>query len=101
MEEKSNHSKRQPRQEWKAHPLVKALYRIWKVLFTVLKVGGGAVATVALIGIVCAFVFINILGEYLEDEVMSVASVNLEDLELDKTSFIYYVDEECQIQILQ
>ena len=101
MEEQSNHGKRQPRQEWKAHPLVRTLYRIWKVLFTMLKVGGGAVATVALIGIVCMFVFINILGEYLEDEVMSVAAVNLEDLELDKTSFIYYTDEEGQIQILQ
>lgn len=101
MDEKTNRGKRQPRQAWKANVLLKILYKLWQVAFVSFKIALGAVATVALIGIVCAFVFVNILGDYLEEEVMSVASVNLEDLELDKTSFIYYVDEDGQIQILQ
>lgn len=101
MEEKTNRGKRQPRQEWKPNTLLKILYKVWRILFAVTKVALGAVATVALIAIVCGFVFVNILGEYLEDDVMSVAGVNLEDLELDKTSFIYYVDSDGQIQILQ
>ncbi len=101
MDEKTNRSRRPPRQEWKPNVLLKILYKIWRVFFAGAKVALGALATVLLIVIVCGFVFVNILGEYLEDEVMSVASVNLEDLELDKTSFIYYVDSDEQIQILQ
>lgn len=101
MEEKTNRNKRPPRQEWKPNLMIRILYRIWRVAFSVLKIAAGAIATVALIGIVCGFVFVNILGEYLEEDVMSVAAVNLEDLELDKTSFIYYLDSEGQIQILQ
>ena len=101
MEEKKKRRKKTDRQEWKPNALLLVLYKIWKAFYAGLKVSLGALATVLLIVIVCGFVFINILGEYLEDEVMAVASVNLEDLELDKTSFIYYLDGEGQIQILQ
>ena len=101
MEENSKRPKRMPRQDWHPNAFVRALHIAWKIALSVLKVVGGAVATVLLIGIVCGFVFVNILGEYLEDDIMSIAAVNLEDLELDKTSFIYYVDGEGEIQILQ
>lgn len=101
MSDRANHDKRPPRQEWKANAFVRTLYTIWKILFAGLKIAAGALATVLLVVIVCGFVFVNILGEYLEDEVMTVAAVNLEDLELDKTSFIYYLDHEGEIQILQ
>ena len=101
MDENVNRRKRPPRQEWRPGALLKIAYTAWQIAFTGFKVALGALATVLLIVIVCGFVFVNILGTYLEDEVMSVASVNLEDLELDKTSFIYYVDSEGQIQILQ
>ncbi len=101
MDRKPRRRRRAPRQEWKPNFLLKILYRIWRILFAGIKVALGAVATVLLVCIVCMFVFVNILGTYLQDEVMAVASVNLEDLELDKTSFIYYLDEDGQIQILQ
>ena len=101
MEEKKKRAKRAPRQDWNPNALVRVLHILWTVLVSAVKVIGGAVATVALIMIVCGFVFVNFLGGYLEDDIMSIAAVDLEELELDKTSFIYYVDDQGEIQILQ
>ena len=101
MGDKMKRTRRAPRQDWHPNVFVRILHMLWQFVLSALKVVGGALITVTLIGVVCGFVFVNILGEYLEEEVMSVASVNLEDLELDKTSFIYYVDSNGEIQILQ
>ena len=58
-------------------------------------------ATVLLICIVCAFVFVGILGNYLQEDVLPDTSFNLENYDLDQTSFVYYVDDNGEIKVLQ
>lgn len=77
------------------------LQKIWMVVFTAAKVAVGAVATVLLIGIVCGFVFVGILGDYLQNDVMPMASVVLEDYDMDTPSKFFYVNENGDIEVLQ
>ena len=65
------------------------------------KIAISAAATVLLIGIVCAFVFVGILGNYLQDDVLPEAMYNLDNASLDQTSYVYYVDGNGNIQLLQ
>ncbi len=101
MKEKRERRRKAPRQRWKPNFCARVLYRAWRIALSVLKVVAGAVATVALIGVICAFVFVNFLGDYLQEDVMTKAEMSLEDYELDKTSYIYCLDEKGDIQILQ
>ncbi len=94
-------NKKVQRQDWKPHPVLRVLYRVWRIAYSGLKIALGALATVLLICVVCAFVFANFLGSYLQEDVMSRAEMNLDDYNLDKTSYIYYLDENDDIQILQ
>ena len=87
--------------EWKLDRIFAILKKIWMVVFTAAKVAIGALATVLLIGIVCGFVFVGILGDYLQDDVMPMASVVLEDYDLDTPSKFYYVNENGDIEVLQ
>ncbi len=98
---KNDRKKKLQRQQWTPHWLARILYRIWKIAFSGLKIAGGALATVLIIGIVCGFVFVNFLGDYLQDEVMTQAEMNLDDYDLEKTSYIYCLDANGDIQILQ
>ena len=100
MSEYSNRNHK-PRQEWNPHWLLKLLYGIWSVAVGLVKIAAGAVATVALIGLVCVFVFIGILGNYLQEDILPEANYNLENATLDQTSFVYYVDGGGNIQMLQ
>ena len=93
--------KTRQRQEWDPHWSLKLLYGIWSAAWGLVKIAAGAVATVALIGIVCAFVFVGILGEYLESDILPEAHYDLENAVLDQTSFVYYVDGGGNIQLLQ
>ncbi len=93
--------KKGQRQDWQPHPALKVLYRVWRVFYSGVKIAAGALATVLLICVVCGFVFANYLGVYLQEDVMSKAEMNLDDYNLDKTSYIYYLDENDDIQILQ
>ncbi len=88
-------------QDWQPHPALRVLYKLWMGTFAIIKIALGAVATVVLICGVCAFVFVGILGDYLESDILPSADLNLDDFKLDMTSFLYYVDEEGQIQPLQ
>ena len=100
----ANNEKRQRkgrRQEWKPLLVTRIVYRVWQILLSVLKVAAGALATVLLIGIVCCFVVVNLLGDYLQDEIMPLAEMNLEDYNLEKTSYVYCFDENGKVQILQ
>ena len=90
-----------PKQEWNPHWSVKVLYGLWKALTGVVKIALGAVATVLLICVVCGFVFVGILGGYLNDDVLPVAQYDPENSSLDQTSFVYYVDSYGNIQQLQ
>ncbi len=101
MDEKSNRRQRLQRQNWKPNWLVHLLYIAWRVLYSGIKIAAGAILTVFLIVGICGFVFIGILGDYLQDEVIPLAQVNLDDYELDKTSYIWGVNSDGDIEMIQ
>ena len=99
---KNNKRKQKPaRQDWHPHWILRLLYSVWMVTFSVLKIALGALATVVLIVGVCMVVFAGTLGDYLEDEIIPSAVMDLEGLDLDQNSYIYYTDSNGQIQLLQ
>ena len=93
--------KKLPRQDWKLPWSVDTMQRAWKIALSVLKVVGGAFVTVLLIGIVCGFVFVGILGDYLQEDILPMAGMEIDDAEMDKNSTMYYVDENGNIQVYQ
>ena len=91
------------RQEWNPHWILKILYGLWMAFFGAVKIALGAVATVLMIVVVCGFVFVGILGEYLEGDVLP-ESMNYEissAADLEQTTHVYYVDGNGDIQELQ
>ncbi len=72
-----------------------------KVSIRILKVLGIVLGSILLIGLVCGFVFVESLGNYLQTEVIPQANMDLNDYDLEKTSYIYYQDENGDIQVLQ
>lgn len=101
MDEEKMNKKDMPRQNWQPHWSVSSLKRVFSVVLSVLKVLGGAFVTVLLIGVVCGFVFVGILGDYLQEDILPMAGMNIEDVEMDKNSTMYYVDENGNIQVYQ
>ena len=93
---------RPERQKWDPHWLLKLGYALLSGGWSLLKIAIGAAATVLLIVLICAAVFVGILGNYLQDDIlMEAADWSLEDYDLERTSFIYYVDGNGDIQQLQ
>lgn len=91
-----------PRQDWKPHWTLGLLYRLWMIAFSVAKIAIGAAATVLLICVVCGFVFVGILGDYLQEDILpAAADTDIEGYDLDLNSYIYYVDSNGNIQPLQ
>ena len=102
MFDKKNNKKDKPvRQDWKPHWSLNTLYKIWMAVFSALKIAVGAFATVLLIGIVCAFVFVGILGDYLESDILPSASLVLENYDMDAPSYVYNVNDVGEIEVLQ
>ena len=101
MDNSNNRKQGRPRQKWNPHWSLKLLYGVWSAALAAVKIALGAAATVLLICIVCGFVFVGILGNYLQDDVLPQAYYNMENANLDQTSFVYYVDEGGNIQLLQ
>ena len=101
MDNSSNRKKNRPRQEWNPHWTLKILYGLWTTALSLLKIAAGALATVLLICLVCGFVFVGILGNYLQDDVLPEAYYNMDNAILDQTSFVYYVDNDGNSQLLQ
>ena len=104
MENESGKRKRvkRQRQNWNPHWSLKILYGLWLTLVGAAKIALGAVATVLMIVLVCGFVFVGILGQYLESDVLPESAnyeFNVSDLE--QTSNMYYVDRNGNIQLLQ
>ena len=93
--------KKDPRQSWKPHWVPDTVYKIWLAVFATVKIALGAAATVFLIVVVCGFVFIGVLGEYLETDILPDSEMVKENYEMDETSFIHYVDADGNIQELQ
>ncbi len=101
MSEEKNRKKGLPRQQWKPHFLLRVLYQIWMAAFSAFKIALGAAATVLLIGVVCGFVFVGILGDYLQDDILPMADMDMEDFDHTQNSYIYYVDNNGDIQVYQ
>ena len=72
---------------------VRVALKIWKVAFACLKIGLGAALTVAMIFVVCMFVFVSIVAGYLEDDILPNASISLGDHAMEQKSYLYYVDD--------
>ena len=101
MDNSKKRKKGRTRQEWNPHWSLKLLYGIWSAAVAAVKIAMGAVATVLLICVVCGFVFVGILGNYLQEDILPEAYYNMENASLDQTSFVYYVDDVGNIQLLQ
>ena len=54
---------KKPRQEWNPHWLLKVLYTLGYLALSGVKIALGAAATVLMILIVCAVVFVGTLGD--------------------------------------
>jgi len=93
---------KKPRQNWNPHWIIKILYGLWMAAFSAVKIAIGAVVTVLLIVLVCGFVFVGILGDYLEEDVLpESANYEFNIADQEKTSYAYYVDGNGEIQLLQ
>ena len=102
MANKENqNNKKEVRQSWKPGWMSTAAYRVWQGVFSVVKIGLGAVATVLLICVVCGFVFLGILGAYLQDDIIPNSEMLKDNISLDQTSYMHYVDSNGNIQQLQ
>ena len=90
-----------PSQSWEPGGWLKLLKGIWTVVLSAAKVAVGAVATVLCILIVCGVVFVGLLGNYLEEDILPNADLALENFDLDQTSFIYAVNSTGEIEMIQ
>lgn len=101
MAEEKKKRNNPPRQDWRPHWSLSTLHRAWMIVFSALKVAAGAFVTVLLIGVVCAFVFMGTLGDYLQEDILPMAGMDIDDVEMDQNSTMYYVDENGDIQVYQ
>ena len=101
MSENQNKKEKMKRQDWKPHWSLEILYRIWKVVFAAFKIALGAAATVVIIFAICLGVFAGSLGDYLEYEVLPDVETEAEDYSLDLNSYVYYLNENGEIEKLQ
>ncbi len=96
-----NERRKVTRQNWKPGNLLTVLHGLWTVVYSVLKIALAALATVVLIAGVCCVVFVTVLADYLEGDILPQAGVQLEGFDLDKPSYVYYLDDSGNIQVLQ
>ncbi len=104
MENENQNRRRtkKPRQDWNPHWLLKLLYVAVSVAFSAVKIAICAAATVLMIVLVCGVVFVGTLGDYLQEDILpEAADWSLDDYVLEETSFMYYVDDDGNIQQLQ
>ncbi len=93
--------KKLPRQDWRPHWSLETLQKIGRIALSVLQVAAGALVTVLLICVVCGFVFVGTLGDYLQEDILPMAGVEIDDIDIEKNSTMYYVDENGDIQVYQ
>ena len=101
MARQEKRRKKPERQNWHPNFLLRIVYRFWRIALSALKIAVAAVATVVLICVICGFVFASMLGQYLQDDIIPLAQINLENYDMEKTSYVYYFDESGNPQILQ
>ena len=91
-----------PRQDWNPGLILKMRYTLGSAALSALKTAVGAAVTVMLILLICGVVFVGTLGDYLQNDILTEASNwSIDDYDLEKTSFLYYVDSDGNIQQLQ
>ena len=98
---KNNNNGAPQHQDWIPHWGLRVAYKVWMAIFSVSKVVLGAVATVALICVVCGFAVMGTLSEYLENDILPNASLVLDNYEMDAPSTVYCVNDDGQIEVLQ
>ena len=74
---------------------------IVRVLRIVMKTTAISLATVTLIALICGLVFVNILANHLQKNILPFTQVNLESYHPDKTSYVYYFNEDGEVRVLQ
>ena len=74
---------------------------VFLTLWTALKVALGAGVVAAAMLFFTGVLFATMLGDYLQKDVIPNADFNVESFNLDQSSFIYYVDSEQNIQLMQ
>ena len=98
----NNRRRKKIRQEWNPHWSVKIIYTAGSTLFSAAKIAVGAAATVLLICLISAVVFAGALAEYHQDDILQEAqNWSYEDYDIEKTSYVHYVDNDGNIQLLQ
>ncbi|MBO7253564.1 MAG: transglycosylase domain-containing protein, partial [Oscillospiraceae bacterium] len=104
MENEKNKKVRRKRlrQQWDPHWLLKLAYGAFSLCVSALKIAVMAAVTVVLIVLICGTVFVGTLGDYLQEDILMEAdNWSMDDYDLERTSFIYYVDNNGDIQQLQ
>lgn len=103
MDNQNDHNKirRVSRQSWKPGVPFLVAKNIWTAVYSVIKIALAALATVLLIVGVCAVVFVGVLANYLEEDIIPQAGIRLDGYDLSTPSYIYYEDEQGNIQVLQ
>lgn len=81
--------------------MVQTLKKVCVPVVGALKIAAGALATVLVILVICAFVFVGVLGDYLQNDIIPSAALDLSTFSLDLNSFVYYVDSNGEIKLLQ
>lgn len=90
------------RQQWNPHWLLKLFYLLGSVSWSAFKIAIGAAATVGLICLISGVVFVGALAGYLQNDILrEAANWSYEDYDIEKTSYVHYVDNEGNIQLLQ
>lgn len=100
-ETKKRKRRKAPRQDWKPHWSIALLYRIWMVVFTLFKIAAGAAATVLLVLVICVFVFVGTMGDYLQEDILPFATIDTQTYDQSQNSYLYYLDADGQVQISQ
>ena len=99
---KKKDKKQKPlRQDWKPNFLLRILYAVWRVAFGAFKIAVGAACTVLMVIVICGFVFAGVLGDYLQEDILPMANVDIDDYELEQNSYLYYLDSNGNIQKYQ
>ena len=90
-----------PRQEWKPHWIFRLFRWIVQSAFGIFKIAVGALCTVLIIIGICLVVLAGSVGDYMEEEILSNLSTDREESGGNLNSYVYYLDEQGNIQKLQ
>lgn len=88
-------------QDWNPHWILQTLYRIWLIIFGMFKIAIGAAVTVFLICLVCGFVFVSTLGDYMQEDILPMANMSMDGYSQEQNSYLYYLNSQGQIQEYQ